>query len=97
MKASLADRVGLTTVGLEEITPRSVRSWLERVRNSADGRSASSRAAARLHDFVGLDLLLSVDDLEMATVTKIYRPGPGKRPLVEKLTDTTLLDALAPA
>jgi hypothetical protein len=33
----------------------------------------------------------------MATVTKIYRPGPGKRPLVEKLTDTTLLDALAPA
>jgi len=44
MKASLADRVGLTTVGLEEITPRSVRSWLERVRNSADGRSASSRA-----------------------------------------------------
>jgi hypothetical protein len=51
----------------------------------------------RLQDFVGLDLLLSVDDLEMATVTKIYRPGPGKRPVIEKLTDTTLLDALAPA
>jgi hypothetical protein len=64
---------------------------------SPDGRSASSRAAARLHDFVGLDLLLPVDDLELATVTKVYRPGPGKRPLVEKLTDTTLLDALAPA
>ena len=51
----------------------------------------------RLQDFVGLDLLLSVDDLELATVTKVYRPGPGKRPVIEKLTDTTLLDALAPA
>jgi hypothetical protein len=51
----------------------------------------------RLQDFVGLDLLLPVDDLELATVTKVYRPGPGKRPLIEKLTDTTLLDALAPA
>jgi hypothetical protein len=51
----------------------------------------------RLQDFVGLDLLLSVDDLELATVTKIYRPGPGRRPVIEKLTDTTLLDALAPA
>ena len=52
---------------------------------------------ARLQDFVGLDLLLSVDDLEMAMVTKVYRPGQGRRPVIERLTDTTLLDALAPA
>ena len=44
MKASLADRVGLTTVGLEEITPRNVRSWLKRVQ--AGGLDAVEAAAA---------------------------------------------------
>src|SRR5215510_1241014 len=44
MKASLADRVGLTTVGLQEITPRNVRSWLDRVRTG--GLDAVETAAA---------------------------------------------------
>jgi hypothetical protein len=48
----------------------------------------------RMHDFVGLDLLLPETDLTKAVVTKIWRNGPGARPLVDKLSGETLYDAL---
>jgi hypothetical protein len=48
----------------------------------------------RMHDFVGLDLLLPEPDLTRAVVTKIWRQGPGTRPLVDKLSGETLHDAL---
>src|SRR5262245_34665016 len=47
MKASLADRVGLTTVGLDAITARDVRSWLVRVRSGALDATAAA-ATTRL-------------------------------------------------
>jgi hypothetical protein len=49
----------------------------------------------RMHDFVGLDLLLPEPDLAKAVVTKIWRQGPGTRPVVDKLSGETLFDALA--
>ena len=49
----------------------------------------------RMHDFVGLDLLIPVDDLDQALVAKVWRPGPTGRPMVERLTGATLLDTLA--
>jgi len=39
----------------------------------------------RMHDFVGLDLLLPVDDLDMATATKAWRCRPRGRPIVDRL------------
>ncbi len=48
----------------------------------------------RMHDFVGLDLLLPEPDLNKAVVTKIWRNGPGTRPIVDKLSGETLYDAL---
>lgn len=48
----------------------------------------------RMHDFVGLDLLLPEPDLTKAVVTKIWRQGPGARPVVDKLSGETLFDAL---
>jgi hypothetical protein len=51
--------------------------------------------AGRMHDFVGLDLLLPAADLGLALVTRIWRPGPGRKPIVDKLTDTTLQHAVS--
>jgi hypothetical protein len=48
----------------------------------------------RMHDFVGLDLLLPEPDLSKAVVTKIWRLGKGARPIVDKLSGETLYDAL---
>jgi hypothetical protein len=51
MKASLADRVGLTTAGLDAITTRNVRSWLDRVRAGtldASEAAATTRLVFRL-------------------------------------------------
>jgi hypothetical protein len=51
MRASLADRVGLTTAGLDAITPRDVRSWVDRVRAgalNADENAATTRLVFRL-------------------------------------------------
>lgn len=50
----------------------------------------------RMHDFVGLDLLLPEADLAKAVVTKIWRQGPGSRPIVDKLSGETLGDLLTP-
>jgi hypothetical protein len=47
-----------------------------------------------MHDFVGLDLLLPEADLTQAVVTKVWRPGPTGRPVMEKLPSPTLYDAL---
>jgi hypothetical protein len=51
----------------------------------------------RMHDFIGLDLLLPAADLGLALVTRIWRPGTGqgRRPVADKLTDTTLADAVS--
>jgi hypothetical protein len=49
----------------------------------------------RLHDFVGLDLLLPEDALASAVVTKTWRPGPGGKPVLTKGTGETLSDTLA--
>jgi hypothetical protein len=51
----------------------------------------------RMHDFVGLDLLLPEEDLPAATVSKVWRHGPTGRVVVERLTGTTLADVLTPA
>lgn len=48
----------------------------------------------RMHDFVGLDLLLPEPDLNKAVVSKVWRNGPGSRPIVDKLSGETLYDAL---
>jgi hypothetical protein len=48
----------------------------------------------RMHDFVGLDLLLPEADLSKAVVSKIWRQGPTGRPVVDKLSGDTLYDAL---
>ncbi len=55
---------------------------------------AGMSVAGRIHDFVGLDLLLPEADLDQAIVTKIWRRGPGQRTLVDKLGGDTLYDAL---
>ena len=49
----------------------------------------------RLHDFVGLDLLLSEQQLGSAYVTKAWRSSDGKRPIVDKLDGEPLATALA--
>jgi hypothetical protein len=48
----------------------------------------------RMHDFVGLDLLLPEADLDHAVVTKIWRRSQGNRGSVTKLGGETLYDAL---
>ncbi len=40
----------------------------------------------RMHDFVGLDLLLPAADLDLAIVTKAWRRGPRGRPVVDRLS-----------
>ena len=50
----------------------------------------------RMHDFVGLDLLLPADDLPNALVSRIWRHGPTGKPVVERLTGESLSTALAP-
>jgi hypothetical protein len=55
---------------------------------------AGMNIIGRMHDFVGLDLLLPEYDLNKAVVTKIWRNGPGARPIVDKLSGETLYDAL---
>ena len=49
----------------------------------------------RMHDLVGLDLLLPEDDLADAVLTKIWRNGPNRRPVVEKLNGETLAEAFS--
>jgi hypothetical protein len=48
----------------------------------------------RMHDFVGLDLLLPTDNLAEALVPRMWRPGPTGRPVVDKLAGETLSDLL---
>jgi hypothetical protein len=48
----------------------------------------------RMHDFVGLDLLLPEADLDKAVVTKMWRRGAGNRTAVDKLGGESLYDAL---
>jgi hypothetical protein len=48
----------------------------------------------RLHDFVGLDVLLSESDLAKAVVTKVWRQVDGRQH-VDKLSGQTLEDVLA--
>jgi len=48
----------------------------------------------RLHDFVGLDLLLSEHDLANAILARIWRHGPSGKPVAEKLDGETLSEAL---
>jgi hypothetical protein len=55
---------------------------------------AGMNIVGRMHDFVGLDLLLPEADLTQAVVTKVWRPGPTGRPVMEKLASPTLYDAL---
>lgn len=55
---------------------------------------AGMNIVGRMHDFVGLDLLLPETDLDKAVVTKIWRNGPTGRPVMEKLSGATLYDAL---
>ena len=55
---------------------------------------AGMNIAGRMHDFVGLDLLLPEADLGKAVVTKIWHHGPNGRPVVDKLSGDTLYDAL---
>ncbi|MDT5027124.1 MAG: hypothetical protein QOE61_3550 [Micromonosporaceae bacterium] len=49
----------------------------------------------RMHDFVGLDLLLPADDLPNALVSRVWRQGPTGKPVVDRLTGETLSGALA--
>ncbi len=48
----------------------------------------------RMHDFVGLDVLLSEEDLTMAVLTKAWRYGPNHRPVLTKLNGATLSDTI---
>jgi hypothetical protein len=48
----------------------------------------------RLHDFVGLDLLLPEEDLPRAIVSKVWRYGPTGKVVVDKLTSATLAELL---
>jgi hypothetical protein len=61
------------------------------------GQLGQLPVAGRMQDFIGLDLLLPAADLGLALVTRIWRPGtgPGRKPVVDKLTDTTLADAVS--
>jgi hypothetical protein len=49
----------------------------------------------RMHDFVGLDLLLPADELPNALVSRVWRQGPTGKPVVDRLTGETLSGALA--
>jgi hypothetical protein len=49
----------------------------------------------RMHDFVGLDLLVPIEDLGEVAVARMWRPGPTGKPVVERLTGATLADTLA--
>ncbi len=49
----------------------------------------------RMHDFVGLDLLLPADDLDKAAVSRIWRAVPSGKPALERVTGASLADALA--
>ncbi len=49
----------------------------------------------RMHDFVGLDLLLPEEDLPRAVVSKVWRFGPTGKVTVDKLTSATLAEVLA--
>src|SRR6185295_9794968 len=51
-------------------------------------RLAGLPVVGRLHDFVGLDVLLSHDDLAKAVVTKVYRQVNGRQQ-VDKLSGQT--------
>jgi len=55
---------------------------------------AGMNIIGRMHDFVGLDLLLPEADLAKAVVTKIWRHGPNGRPVMDRLASPTLYDAL---
>jgi hypothetical protein len=57
-------------------------------------RLAGLPVVGRMHDFVGLDVLLSQTDLSKAVVTKIWRQVDGRQH-VDKLTGQTLEDVLA--
>jgi hypothetical protein len=48
----------------------------------------------RLHDLVGLDLLLSEEDLGQAVLTRCWQQGPNGKPVVSRFSGETLLDAL---
>jgi hypothetical protein len=48
----------------------------------------------RMHDFVGLDLLLPEEDLPRAIVSKVWRYGPTGKVTVDKLTSATLAEVL---
>ena len=50
----------------------------------------------RMHDFVGLDLLLPEEDLAKAVVSKVWRYGPTGKLTVDKLTSATLAEVLTP-
>jgi len=55
---------------------------------------AGLNIVGRMHDFIGLDLLLPEADLNKAVVTKIWHRGTGGRTVVDKLSGETLYDAL---
>jgi hypothetical protein len=48
----------------------------------------------RMHDFVGVDLLLPEEDLPRAIASKVWRYGPTGRVVVDKLTSATLAELL---
>jgi hypothetical protein len=50
--------------------------------------------AGRMHDLVGLDLLLSEEDLGQAVLTRCWQQGPNGKPVVTRFDGETLLDAL---
>jgi hypothetical protein len=57
-------------------------------------RLAGLPVVGRLHDFIGVDVLLSQHDLSRAVVTKIWRQVDGRQQ-VDKLSGQTLGDVLA--
>ncbi len=48
----------------------------------------------RMHDFVGLDVLLSEEDLTMAVLTRAWRYGPNHRPVLTKLNGATMSETI---
>jgi hypothetical protein len=58
------------------------------------GTVAGMPVVGRLHDLVGLDLLLSDQDLGYAVLTRCWQQGPNGKPVVTKFAGETLLDAL---
>ncbi|HEX6873608.1 MAG TPA: hypothetical protein VF163_21120 [Micromonosporaceae bacterium] len=52
-------------------------------------------AVGRLHDFVGVDLLLPEADLAEAVISRIWRQGLNGKPVVERPVGQTLADLLA--